>query len=446
MIQLFPFSEYWWFYLAFIGLVLLLLALDLGVFHRKAHTVKFREAATWSVVWITLALLFSFLLYQYALWKFPQDPRLMAVPGFDPKTAAWLVSLEFLTGYVVEKSLSVDNIFIFVMVFSYFAIPAKYQHRVLFYGILGALVFRAIFVALGSALMQYHWIVLVFGVFLIFTGIKIFFAKEKEVEPEKNLLIRLLRRLVPVTHELQGPQFFARRGERLYATPLLVALVFLEGTDIVFAVDSVPAIFALTNEPLVVFTSNIFAILGLRALYFMLAGAVDKFHLIKYGLGIVLIFVGLKMVWLNELFGGKFPIGVSLGIIAVVILASVVLSLAFPKAVPEVAAESSPESGRTSEISHPNLIDEKLKPLVETRKTQSPSFVAKKNGRHSGSSPTRVRRKSSDRKPLAASNPPKYNSSARASTSHSTVRLLWKTLGFYLALLGLGLIVAALAG
>ena len=350
MIQLFPFSEYWWFYLAFIGLVLLLLTLDLGVFHRKAHTVRFREAATWSVIWITLALLFCFLLYQYALWKFPQDPRLMAVPGFDPQTVAWLVSLEFLTGYVVEKSLSVDNIFIFVMVFSYFAIPAKYQHRVLFYGILGALVFRAIFVALGSALMQYHWVVLFFGVFLIFTGIKIFFTKEKELEPDKNLLIRMLRRLVPVTHELQGPQFLARRDGRLYATPLLVALVFLEATDIVFAVDSVPAIFALTNEPLIVFTSNIFAILGLRALYFMLAGAVDKFHLIKYGLGIVLIFVGLKMVWLNELFGGKFPIGISLGIIAAVIGASVLLSLVFPKALSEVAPESSPHPGATPEI------------------------------------------------------------------------------------------------
>jgi TerC family integral membrane protein len=427
MIQLFPFSEYWWFYLAFIGLVLLLLALDLGVFHRKAHTVRFREAATWSVVWISLALLFCFLLYQYALWKFPQDPRLMAVPGFDPEAVAWLVSLEFLTGYVVEKSLSVDNIFIFVMVFSYFAIPAKYQHRVLFYGILGALVLRAIFVALGSALMQYHWVVLFFGVFLIFTGIKIFFSKEKEVEPEKNLLIRLLRRVVPVTHELQGPQFVARRDGRLYATPLLVALVFLEATDIVFAVDSVPAIFALTNEPLVVFTSNIFAILGLRALYFMLAGAVDKFHLIKYGLGIVLIFVGLKMVWLNEVFGGKFPIGVSLGIIAVVIGASVVLSLAFPKALPEDAPESSPDSGATSEISQHNLTNEDLKPIkaTETPEPRSPNLVRMKSGSQSGRSTAMVR---------------------QSILSDSTVRLLWKTLSFYVALVGLGLIVAAALG
>lgn len=220
MIELFPFSEYWWFYLGFVGLVLLLLALDLGVFHRKAHVVRFREAATWSIVWIALALLFCFLLYQYALWKFPQDPRLMAMPGFDPGAAAWLVSLEFLTGYVVEKSLSIDNIFIFVMVFGYFAIPAKHQHRVLFYGILGALVFRAIFVALGSALMQYHWVVLLFGIFLIFTGFKIFFVREKAVDPEKNLMIRMLRRLLPVTHELQGRQFFTRRDGRLYATPL----------------------------------------------------------------------------------------------------------------------------------------------------------------------------------------------------------------------------------
>jgi tellurite resistance protein TerC len=331
MADLFPFSEYWWFYLAFVGLVLLLLSLDLGVFHRKAHAVSFRESAIWSVVWIALALLFNLGLYQYSLWKFPQDPRLMAIPGFDPNAAAWRVALEYLTGYVVEKSLSVDNIFVFVMVFSYFNIPAKYQHRVLFYGILGALGFRAIFVTLGAALMRYHWVVLIFGVFLIVTGVKIFVAKDKEVEPEKNLLLRLLHRFIPVTRELEGSRFFVTRNDRLFATPLLVCLVFLEATDIIFAVDSVPAIFALTNEPLLVFTSNIFAILGLRSLYFMLAGAVDKFHLLKYGLGVVLVFVGLKMVWLDGLFDGKFPIGISLGIIAAVIGGSIVLSLLFPK-------------------------------------------------------------------------------------------------------------------
>lgn len=332
MVQLFPLAEYWWFYLGFTGFVLLLLSLDLGVFHRQAHAVSFREAVTWSVVWIALALLFNFLLYRYALWKFAADPRLLAVPGFDPAATAWRVALEFLTGYLVEKSLSVDNIFVFVLVFGYFSIPAKYQHRVLFYGIVGALIFRAIFIGLGSALMQYHWIVILFGVFLIFTGLKMMFAPEKGVDPEKNLLIRLFRRFVPVTPQLHGQSFFVRLDGRAYATPLFVALLFLEATDVIFAVDSVPAIFALTNEPLIVFTSNIFAILGLRALYFMLAGAIDKFHLLKYGLAFVLIFVGLKMTWLNELFGGKFPIGLSLGIIAVSIAAAMALSLAFPKA------------------------------------------------------------------------------------------------------------------
>jgi len=331
MVELFPFSEYWWFYLSFVGLVLLLLALDLGVFHRKAHAVGFKEAATWSVVWIVLSLVFNFLLYNYSLWKFAHDPRLLAIPGFDASAAAWRVSLEFLTGYVIEKALSVDNIFVFVMVFSYFGIPAKYQHRVLFYGILGALIFRAIFVAIGASLMQYQWVVVLFGVFLIFTGLKIFLAKEKPVDPEKNFLIKLLRRILPVTPELQGGKFFKRLNGKTFATPLLIALIFLEASDIVFAVDSVPAIFAVTSEPLIVFTSNIFAILGLRALFFLLAGAVDKFYLLKYGLGAVLLFVGLKMVWLNQLFDGHFPIWLSLGIILSVLFISVALSLAFPK-------------------------------------------------------------------------------------------------------------------
>jgi tellurite resistance protein TerC len=308
-----------------------MLALDLGVFHRQAHEVSFREASAWSAVWVTLALVFNYAFYRYALWKFPQDERLLAVPGFDPNTAAWTVSLEFLTGYVVEKSLSVDNIFVFVMVFAYFAIPAKYQHRVLFYGILGALVFRAVFIAMGSALMQYHFVIYLFGAFLIVTGLKMMFAPEKPIEPEKNFLIRLFKRMMPVTSKLRGQNFFTRENGRLAATPLLIALLFLEMTDIIFAVDSVPAIFALTKEPLIVFTSNIFAILGLRAMYFMLAGAVDKFHLLKYGLAAVLVFVGLKMVWLNDFYGGKFPIAWSLGFILGTILVSVAASLLFPR-------------------------------------------------------------------------------------------------------------------
>lgn len=352
MVELFPFSEYWWFYLAFISLVLLLLGVDLGIFHRKAHAVRFREAASWTIVWISLALLFNFLLYQYALWKFPTDPRLMAIPGFDPAQSAWRVSLEFLTGYVIEKSLSVDNIFVFVMVFSYFAIPAKYQHRVLFYGILGAIVFRAIFVALGAALMQYHWVIVFFGVFLIFTGIKIIVVKEKAPDPGKNLLVKLLRRAFPVTHTLHGSKFFVTEHERLHVTPLLIALVFLEATDIVFAVDSVPAIFAFTSEPLIVFTSNIFAILGLRAMYFMLAGAVEKFFLLRYGLGAVLAFVGLKMVWLNDFFDGKFPITASLAIIGAIIGSSIVLSLLFPRKRQHIADVSSVEPIDSDAASH----------------------------------------------------------------------------------------------
>lgn len=330
-IVLFPFAEYWWFYLVFTFFVLFLLALDLGVFHRNAHEVSFKEAATWSVVWITLSMLFNVGLYYYADWKFAQDPRLLAIPSFDPSAASWQVSLEFLTGYVVEKTLSVDNIFVFVMVFSYFAIPSKYQHRVLFFGIIGALIFRAIFIALGAQLMQFHFVIYIFGGFLIVTGIKMMFTPDKEVDPEKNFLIRLFTRFVPVTNELKGQKFFVKQNKRVYATPLLIALLFLELTDVVFAVDSVPAIFALTNEPMIVFTSNIFAILGLRAMYFMLAGAVDKFHLLKYGLSVVLVFVGLKMVWLNDWYGGKFPISWSLGIILGVIAVSVFVSLMFPK-------------------------------------------------------------------------------------------------------------------
>jgi tellurite resistance protein TerC len=330
-VSLFPFSEYWWFYAAFTGFVLLLLVLDLGIFHRSAHKVSFKEAAAWSVIWVTLSLGFNYALYKYALWKFPTDPRLTSIPGFDPQAAAERVGLEFLAGYIVEKSLSIDNIFVFVVVFSYFAIPALYQHRVLFYGIIGALLFRAIFIGIGSALIQYHWVILIFGGFLILTGIKMMFGPEKPLEPDRNPLIRLFRKLMPVTQERHGQKFFVVIDKVVHATPLFIALLVIEMTDVIFAIDSVPAIFALTSEPMIVFTSNIFAILGLRSLYFMLADAVDKFHLLKYGLALVLIFVGLKMVWLNGLYDGKFPISLSLGIISTVIAASVVLSLVFPK-------------------------------------------------------------------------------------------------------------------
>jgi tellurite resistance protein TerC len=326
-IYLFPFAEYWWLYAGFTLFVLAMLALDLGVFHRDAHVVTFKESAVWSVVWVSLALVFNVLLYLYADWKFAQDARLLAVPGFEPALAAKNVGLEFLTGFIVEKSLAVDNIFVFVVVFTFFAIPAKYQHRVLFFGIIGALVFRVIFIALGAVLMQYKWIVILFGVFLILTGIKILFAGDKPIEPDKNPVIRLLRKFLRVTPQIEGQKFFIQKDGLLYATPLFVALIFIEVSDIIFAVDSVPAIFAITKEPLLVFTSNVFAILGLRAMYFMLAGVVHKFIYLKYGLGLVLMFVGLKMVWLNEAFGGKFPITWSLGIIAAIIGTSIAVSL-----------------------------------------------------------------------------------------------------------------------
>jgi len=322
---LFPFQDFWWFYAGFTLFVLAMLALDLGVFHKEAHEVGMREAAAWSVVWVTLALAFNYLFYLYAAWRLPQVPELA---GLDHAQLARDAGLEFLAGYVVEKALAVDNIFVFVAVFSYFAVPPRYQHRVLFYGILGALVFRALFISLGAVLMQYKWVVLVFGVFLLATGLKILFLPEKPIDPERNPVIRLLTRLVPVWPRIEGERFWVRHEGVLYATPLFVALVFIEFSDIIFAIDSVPAIFALTNEPLIVFTSNIFAILGLRAMFFLLANAVQMFHYLKYGLGLVLIFVGLKMVWLNQAFGGKFPITWSLAIIGSVLALSILVSIA----------------------------------------------------------------------------------------------------------------------
>jgi tellurite resistance protein TerC len=326
-IILFPFSEYWTFYAGFIGFVLALLLLDLGVFHKKSHVVSIKESVVWSTIWISLALLFNVGLYYYALQKFPTDPRLIGIPGFDAAQAAQQVGLEFLTGFVIEKALAIDNIFVFIVVFSYFAIPALYQHRILFFGIIGALIFRAIFIALGASLLQYNWVVLVAGAFLILTGVKILFAPDKQPDPGSNPLIKLVKRFLPVTPEIQGEKFFIRKSGVLYATPLFLALVFIEFSDIIFAIDSVPAIFAITKEPFIVFTSNIFAILGLRSLYFLLAGVVDKFRYLKYGLGFILIFVGLKMVWLNDAFGGKFPVGWSLGIIGAILASSIVVSL-----------------------------------------------------------------------------------------------------------------------
>jgi tellurite resistance protein TerC len=324
---LFPFTEYWPAYLAFTVLIALFLALDLGVFHREPKPVSFREATLWSVVWIVLALLFNAGLYYYARSE------------FSPEVGRQ-VGLEFLSGYVVERALSIDNIFVFAVVFGYFTIPAAYQHRVLFYGILGAFGFRAIFVALGSVLMQYHWVVIFFGALLILTGIKMLLPQAPNIDLSQNWVLRLMRRWLPVTDKFEKDRFFVRKGGLFVATPMFAALGFLEMTDIVFALDSVPAIFALTKEPFLVFTSNIFAILGLRAMYFMLAGAMDRFYLLKYGLSAVLLFVGLKMVWLNSLYDGKFPIGLSLAIITALLAVPTLLSIVLPRRT-EIVQQSS---------------------------------------------------------------------------------------------------------
>lgn len=315
---LLAFPEYWWFYAAFSGFVVLLLAVDLGIFHRKVHAVGFREAAVWTALWAGMALLFCLGLYWHV------DSRFGA-------PASRQLAIEFLTGYIVEWSLSLDNLFVFVLIFKYFGIADRLQHRILFYGILGALVFRAIFIALGSVLLQYAWMVLVFGVFLCLTGLKMLFTADGPADLNRSPILRLLQKWLPVTSSGAGAGFFQRVDGKLFATPLLVTLAFIEITDVIFAIDSVPAIFAITREPLIVFTSNVFAILGLRSLYFLLAGAAGRFHLLRYGLAVVLIFVGLKMAWLNRLWDGHFPMGISLGIIGGVLAASIGFSLVFPR-------------------------------------------------------------------------------------------------------------------
>jgi len=303
-----------WLWVGFNLFVLVMLALDLGVFHRKSHVVSLKEAAIWSVIWIGLAMLFNLGLYFF--WD-----KISFESAYSNSEAA----LAFFTGYLIEKSLSVDNIFVFVLIFTFFAVPAVYQHRVLFWGILGALIMRGTLIAVGAALLkEFHWIIYVFGAFLIFTGIRMALHKNEEMHPERNPLVRLLRRIMPVTENYEGDKFFIRRAGKLMATPLFLVLLLVESTDLVFAVDSIPAIFAITEDPFIVYTSNVFAILGLRSLYFLLAGVVDKFHYLKLGLSVVLVFVGIKMV-LVDLY--KIPVGISLGVIAGILATSIVASL-----------------------------------------------------------------------------------------------------------------------
>jgi tellurite resistance protein TerC len=291
----------------FIGFVLVMLALDLGVFNRRAHEIHIREALIWSVIWVSISLLFNAWIWHH----------FGAVHG-----------LEFLTGYLLEKALSVDNLFVFIVLFSFFAVPAKLQHRVLFWGILGALVMRALFIVAGAALIhRFHWIIYVFRAFLLFTGVKLLLHRGGEIHPERNPVMKVFRRFIPLTSDYRGASFVVKEGGRWLATPLLMVLVVVEATDIVFAVDSIPAIFAITTDPFIVFTSNIFAILGLRALYFLLAGMMGRFHYLKVGLGLVLAFVGVKMLLADV---GKLPVAVSLGVIAALLGGSIVASLLRP--------------------------------------------------------------------------------------------------------------------
>ena len=335
----FPFGEYWLFYAGFGALVVALLGLDLFVFHRHPRAVSMRAAAGWTVFWIALSCVFGACLHAYLAGRFAGAAPDELHRLYGTANPAKDITLEFFTGYVVEKSLSIDNMFVFVVIFGFFQVPSALHHRVLFYGILGALVFRAIFVAIGAALVQYTWVVWIFGVFLVLTGIKLLFAAEKEKDPERNWVLRALRRMMPLTSTFHGDRFLVRedveaggrRVRRWAGTPLFVALVMIEFSDIIFAVDSVPAVFAVTDEPFIVFTSNIFAIMGLRSLYFLLAGAADRFHLLKYGLGVVLVFVGCKMVVPERAYPaeweGHFPVSWSLGIILGTIGVSMVASL-----------------------------------------------------------------------------------------------------------------------
>ena len=294
-----------WIWVVFIASVLALLALDLGVFHRKAHAVSLREAAIWTAVWVTLSVLFG----GWIWWRGGAEP-----------------GLQFFTGYAVEYSLSVDNIFVFVLLFNYFAVPAEYQHRVLFWGILAALVMRGVFIALGVAIIErFAWVLYGFGVFLVFTGVRMFRHNNIEVHPEQNPAVKLCRRWLPFTPGWVGPKFFARQDGRLMATPLFLVFVVVNVTDVVFATDSIPAVFAITLNPFLIFTSNICAVMGLRSLYFLLAGAMNLFVYLQQALAVILTYVGVKMLvvrWVH------IPTPVSLGFIAAILAVAMVASLA----------------------------------------------------------------------------------------------------------------------
>ena len=315
-----------WFWVGFIAFVLAMLALDLGVFHKKAHVVRPREAGVWVTAWITLALLFA-----AGLWVLESQS----------------IALTFLTGYVIELSLSVDNLFVMVVIFNYFRVPPQSLHRVLFYGILGALIMRGLFIGVGAFLLaKFHWILYIFGGMLVITGVRMMFKQDEEFDGENNRIVKLVRRRVPMTMEYHDSKFFVLKDGMKLATPLFLVLILIEFTDLIFAVDSIPAIFGITRDPFIVFTSNIFAILGLRSMFFLLAAVVERFYLLKYGLALILTFIGVKMLgeaWFH------IPIVISLLVVLGTLILSVVASLVWPQ--PESAPEPMrPEGERTGSI------------------------------------------------------------------------------------------------
>jgi tellurite resistance protein TerC len=302
-------SIYFW--IGFHVFVFIMLALGLGVFHKHTHKIPVKEAIIWSSIWISLALLFALFIYL-------------------DKDFGHVKALEFLTGYVIEYSLSVDNIFVFILIFSYFKVNQQYQHKILFWGILGALVMRGLFIFAGVALInRFQWIVIIFGGFLVFTGIRMLIQKETEVDPEKNIVVKFFRRFLPVTQTLHGDKLFITKNRKLYATPLFLVLLIIESSDLIFAVDSIPAVLAISKHTFIIYTSNIFAILGLRSLYFAIAGMMAYFRFLKVGLAFVLTFVGLKM--LSSYFHLEIPIVLSLGIIISILLVSILASVLIKK-------------------------------------------------------------------------------------------------------------------
>jgi tellurite resistance protein TerC len=308
----------WIFWVLFNVFVLAMLVLDLGVFHRQKHVVEFREAIGWTMVWVTLAGLFAVLIYYHG--------HAMTGNSLRPNSE---LTLEFVTGYLIEKSLSVDNLFVFLVIFRFFAVPRRFQHEVLFWGVVGALVMRALFILLGIKLLNaFEWVIYFFGAILIYSGVKLFRQQGEDIDPERNIVLLWFRKLFRVTENYEGQEFFVvRRGIR-YATPLAVVLVMIETTDLLFATDSIPAVLAVTRDPFIAYTSNVIAILGLRSLYFALAGMIEVFHLLHYGLSVILIFIGVKMLASHYV---RIPIGVALAVVAGVLLISIVLSLLIPK-------------------------------------------------------------------------------------------------------------------